>query len=296
MSTLLPLWLPQDPSEDAVDFDLEDFRLALFQKGRELVWDQAISCPCQTRSRPAGRGQDVEYQRLNESRVDCPGCGGGGIIYDNRQTTYAMLTDAMSDQKFFNLYSRYSEGTVFITLLPEHMPAARDRFTLTRGVVTYEETNFIHKTTVERPRFPIVKRTMYLGSETNPYEPEEVAVGVMYMRAAGLDGVLLPTKFTENVHFTVTDEGAVDWTLAGELEPPIGARVSIRYYGRPAFTVTGFPFAQRDLYQNDAGSLEERYLGLHPIKVVAVPEFWGARTPPVVGDVTTAEAAPHRDW
>lgn len=296
MSTLLPLWLPTDVSEDTVDFDLSDFRQALFQKGRELVWDQAISCPCQSTHRPAGRGMSVEPQKINENRVDCPACAGGGVIYDNRQTTYGMLTDAASNQKHFDLYSRYSEGSVFITLLPEHLPAARDRFVLTRGVVTYEETNVLYATPLTRTRFPIVKRPMYLGNPYDQREPEEALVGVTYLRAAGLDGVILPTKYTENVHFTVTDEGYLAFAANHVDVPPIGARLSVRYYGRPVFTVTGFPYAQRDLYQNDVSELEERYLGLHPVKVVAVPEFWGGQLPPVVDRVTTPEGTPQRSW
>lgn len=283
----LRLVLPKYIEPDTVDFDLEEFRRALFQKGRELTWDWAMSCPCQARVASSTR-----TTLISQNRIDCPGCKGSGIIYSNRQTTIGMLTDAMFDQKFFNLYGRYSEGSVFITLLPEHLPAMNDRFTLTRGVVVYEETGFRHSATIERPRFPIVKRLMYLGSEGDQTEPERAEIGVLYCRAAGLNGELLATEYTENEHFIVNDDGDLDWTIAGAGAPPLGARLAIRYYGRPSFVVRGFPYAQRDLYQNDAASMDDRQLGLHPVKVVCVPEFFGARNPPVVGDVTGAEAQP----
>lgn len=281
---------PKYIEPEAIDFDVDEFRRALFQKGRELTWDWAMSCPCQMSIGSTGRNTLV-----SQNRIDCPGCKGSGLIYSNRQTTIGMLTDAMFDQKFFNLYARYVEGSVFITLLPEHVPCVNDRFTLTRGIVVYEETGFRHSATVEMPRFPIVKRLMYLGSEGDQTEPERTEIGVLYCRAAGLNGVLLPTEYTENEHFTITDEGRLDWSIAGASAPPVGAQLSIRYYGRPAFVVKGFPFVQRDLYQNNAATMEDRYLGLHPIKVVCVPEFLGARNPPVIDDVTGPEAQPSQD-
>ncbi len=286
----LRLVQPKYIEPESIDFDIDEFRRALFQKGRELTWDWATSCPCQMSITSTGRSSLV-----SQNRIDCSACRGSGIIYSNRQTTIGMLTDAMLDQKFFNLYARYAEGSVFITLLPEHVPCLNDRFTLTRGIVVYEETGMRHSATVEQPRFPIVKRAMYLGSESDPTEPELTEIGVLYCRAAGLNGQILPTEYEENVHFTVTDDGEIDWTLAGAGAPPIGARLSLRYYGRPCFVVRGFPFIQRDLYQNNASSMDTRYLGLHPIKIICVPEFLGARNPPVVGDVTVPDTYPSQD-
>lgn len=286
----LRLVQPKYIEPESIDFDIDEFRRALFQKGRELTWDWSTSCPCQMSITSTGRSNLV-----SQNRIDCVACKGSGLIYSNRQTTIGMLTDAMLDQKFFNLYARYAEGSVFITLLPEHVPCLNDRFTLTRGIVVYEETGMRHASTVERPRFPIVKRAMYLGSEGDPTEPEFTEIGVLYCRAAGLDGQILPTEYTENTHFTVTEDGELDWSIAGGSAPPIGARISIRYYGRPCFVVRGFPFIQRDLYQNNASSMDTRYLGLHPIKVICVPEFLGARNPPVVGDVTTPDTYPSQD-
>jgi hypothetical protein len=283
----LRLVLPKYIEPEAIDFDIEEFRRAIFQKGRELVWDWAMSCPCQMSVISTGRTTLV-----SQNRIDCPGCKGSGIVYSNRQTTIGLLTDALFDQKFFNLYGRYSEGSVFITLLPEHLPAMNDRFTLTRGVVVYEETGFRHSATVERPRFPIVKRIMYLGSEVDQTEPERTEIGVLYCRSAGLNGQLSPTEYVEGTHFEVTDNGDLDWSIAGGSAPAIGSRLSIRYYGRPSFIVKGFPYAQRDLYQNDSATMEDRQLGLHPVKVVCIPEFFGARNPPVVDDVAEAEAEP----
>lgn len=291
---VIPLFQPADITEDTVDFDLADFRLALFQKGRTLIWDQAMSCPCQTQVETNKRGTKT---LISEPRPECPGCGGSGIIYASRQETVGMLTDAMFDQKFFNLFGRYAEGSVFITLLPEHMPAPGDRFTLKRGIRVYEETGFTHRLTVERPRYPIVKRKMLVGEAGNPTQPEVMELGVLNCRAADLDGVLLSTVYREGEHFTITENGELDWTLAEDADtaPPIGGRLSIRYYGRPCYTVQSLPYAQRDLHQNDINDVYERYLGLHPVKVVATPEFFGARNPPVVADVTGDEARPSED-
>lgn len=280
--TTLRLIIPQNLEADTVDFDAADFRRALFQKGLEMDWDWSQSCPCQT-TILGPRGVRV---KISENPITCEGCKGSGILYSNRTPTYGMLLDSTSDQKFANLFGRYADGAVLITLLPEHVPCLNDRLTLKRGVCVYEET-FTHSETTERPRFPIVKRKMWVGVEGNQFEAELITVGVLYMRSADAAGVLLPIVYVENTHFEVDDNGFIVWFDG--YEPVVGTRISIRYFGRPHFIVKGFPHTRRDLYLNDNEGIEDRNLVSHPVRVVCEPEFFGARNPPVVTDVGTGE-------
>jgi len=269
----------------AVDFDAEDFRRALFQHGLELAWDWAMSCPCQQKQSAPGARTVLS----SENRIICPACEGSGIMYVNRHETVGMLTDSTSEVRFANLFARYAEGSVLITLPPEHTPCLNDRLVLKQGITIYEEV-LNHKATVYRPRFPIVKRPMWVGVEDDQTSSELITVGVLYCRSADANGVIISTEWLENFHFVVTDDGELDWTLAGVSAPAVGTRLGIRYYGRPHFVVRGFPHTRRDLYKNDVAEMSDRYLVQHPVRVMCSPEFLGARTPPSSADVLGAHA------
>lgn len=285
MTTIL-LTKPANIDVCAVDFDAAEFRRALFQHGLEMEWDWAMSCPCQSRITAPGS----RVVLTSEHRIECTACAGAGIMYVNRHETVGMLIDSTSDHRFANLFARYADGSVFITLLPEHVPCFMDRLTLKRGICIYEEV-FTHKQTVERPRYPIVKREMWVGVEGNQTQSELKQHGVLYCRSADATGTILGTVWTEGTHFEVDEDGKIDWTLAGGSAPAVGTRIGIRYYGRPVYVVKGFPHTRRDLYLNDVAAMEDRYLVSHPVRVICEPEFLGARNPPVQDDVSVTEPA-----
>ncbi len=267
---------PRDIDVCSVDFDPSEFRRTLFQEGLNLTWDWAVSCPCQ--SQQVGvKGNNV---LTPEHRIACPGCAGSGLLYVNRHDTMGMLIDSTQDGRWANIFARYAEGSVFITLLPEHLPAVGDRLSLKDGFAVYEDTR-LHESTTQRLRYPVIRRPIWVGLEGS-YGAEQIEVGVLYCRAADASGVLQAQVYEEGTHFFVDDDGLVVWTDG----PALGVRITWRYHGRPHYVVRGFPHTRRDFFRNDVADVDSRFLMQNPIRVVCEPEFLGGRLPPVVDDVT----------
>jgi hypothetical protein len=178
-------------------------------------------------------------------------------------------------------------------MFPEHMPDRLDRLTMLAGVRVLSETRQRTASSVERLRYPIVRRVFPTGS-VGPGAGGTLTVGVVLARWSNPNGVVQAGALTEGVHFEVTQDGSIDWTLGDTAEPrtspPEGAWYSMRYYARPVFVVKGFPFIRRDTFVQDIGQPEQEFSYL-PLLVHAAPEFLGHRD----GDELTNEPPPNPD-
>lgn len=277
----IPLNLPTNIDICAVDFEAVEFRRVLVQHGLPLDWDWFVSCPCQQiQTAPGSR-----VVLTAENPLRCAGCKGSGVLFVERHSTIGMLMDSTQEVRFANIFARYAVGSVMITLLPEHVPALGDRFTLKAGICVYEEL-MTHEGTRERPRYPVVKRPLWVGVDDEPGAVELKTYDVLYCRAADAKGNLTDTVYVSGTHFTVDDDGFIVWVE--DEAPPVGVRLAIRYFGRPVYAVRGFPHTRRDLYLNNVPEMDNRFLAQHPVRVICEPEFLGARNPPVVADTTAA--------
>lgn len=254
-----------------VQFDPMEFRRVLLQHGSPFQWEYAMVCPCK---RIQTRGAIVIAS--DEARGDCPACYGTGILMGPPQDTIGVLQDTKEVLKLSTPIGQYSEGDAFISVPPEHMPDRLDRYTLKAGCRVLNEVRKRTADAVESLRYPILRRKFDVGNTDKSPGERLVEVGVLYARFTDISGVIQTRDLLEGTDFVVTDAGRIDWTLGDDAltSPPEGAWYSIRYYARPVFRVSGFPYIRRDTFTQDTCQAQANFAYL-PVLVHLTPEFLG---------------------
>lgn len=242
MATILPSRVPVK-IRPRVDFDMEAYRTLVFAKGVDIAWEQCAECPCSQASSTWDVGLiETTSTTTGEARVDCPLCDGKGYYWHSEQTIRAIVNGGRSDTDLFTLYGEYARGMVSVSLLPEHLPAYGDRFTVQNSVMVYRETKVRTANTIESLRYPIQKRTLDLSTG-------ELTLGVTRLQRADLNGLCDEADvLIENTDFTVTEDGKIDFSLgdASNVAPVENARYSVTYYARPRYYVAERPHTHRD--------------------------------------------------
>lgn len=267
--TQLPSRVP-NKVRPRTDFDMEAYRKLVFAKGVDLVWEQCAECPCSQASSTWDVGLiETTNTTTGEARVDCALCDGKGYYWHSEQTIRAIVTGGKSDTDLFAMYGEYARGMVGVSLLPEHLPAYGDRFTVLASVMLYRETRVRTSATVEALRYPIQPRELDLSTGA-------VTIGVTRLQRAGLDGLSTESDvLTEGDDFSVTANGKLDFTEgdATGKAPVTGARYSVSYYARPRYYVADRPHTHRDSVTKRKAPVESPLL--LPLQAHCSLEFMG---------------------
>lgn len=94
------------------DFDEQDFRSALRDKGYDVLHETALICPCKSRA--------ADHQS------NCENCGGSGWVFTNPTRTRAILTSMRIDRQY-DEEARKDLGLVYITLQPSDKMGHMDK-------------------------------------------------------------------------------------------------------------------------------------------------------------------------
>ena len=232
------------------DFDEINFRKEIFVHGLHMKWEMAAPCPCSTKLDVTATEQVVyaatQYAEFTrEKQTGCTLCSGTGWYYHSTQNIQGIVTGADRTTKV-QQYGVYGSGDVVITLLPVHLPSFMDKFTLKDVVVTYSEVLTKSSGTLDKTRYAIVQRTMTVGtSPADPTTSTTTTLGGLSIRSADANGQIEATTYVEGVDFTLTAQGAIDWSVGGNT-PTAGTRVSVHYYCNPVFIASSFPHVFRD--------------------------------------------------
>ena len=254
-----------------VDFNMEEYRKFIFNKGVDLTWEQCSECPC---SASASSFNEVAYihtttQTTGEARADCALCDGKGYFWHSSQTIRAIVTRQDTKQDQFALYGEYARGMVSVSTLPEHLPAYGDRFTIQASVMIYRETRTRTDQAIEKMRYPIGTRNLDLqgGVQT---------LRVLHIQKASSAGLSTESDaLTSGVDYVVTEQGRIDFTLGDQAgtAPATGDRYSITYYASPRYYVADHPHAHRDSVHLRKSPDESPLL--MPVQVNCSLEFMG---------------------
>ena len=240
------------------DFKPEEFRKLVLTRGLRVTWELAAECPCVNRRNdyiaPSENlvgflqavGQDAD---INEPRVDCPTCAGKGYLYHSPHEIRAIFTSAKDKPDLLATYGEMSRGMASFSLLPEHLPSVRDRFTLTDSVMVYRETRTRTSTggsptVVEGLRYPVATRTLDLAAGPTTRK-------VLHCYKTNALGVAeAGGELVEDTDFVVNGDGEIDWTLGDGLgsAPVTGARYSVSYYCAPRYVSVDIPHTVRDTW------------------------------------------------
>lgn len=110
------------------DLIKQEFDNLIYQKGRVVLLETALQCPCKSKS--------------TNQQTNCRNCGGTGWIFINPIRTRMVLTaiDAVTD---YRPWSEELVGTVSITAHMEEKLSLMDRVTVLDGEVIQNEVLFI---------------------------------------------------------------------------------------------------------------------------------------------------------
>ena len=226
------------------DFLPEEFRKRIFSHGLPLVWEQTAECPCTRKTTDYGfsiSGVAPAPSSLTQHQSDCLACKGRGYVYHSSQEIRAIVTSAKMDVERFSELggSEYGKGMVSITLLPEHLPAFGDRFTLKASHMVFRETILKSQNATDKPRYPIIQRAHDLAGGSTSF-------GVRYLLYADLNGVVDPGNLLyEGSDFQINNLGEIEW-INPNTTPPVGTRLSLEYYSNPRYVVLDHPHSIRD--------------------------------------------------
>ena len=240
----LPSRIPQKLGP-RVDFRPEQFRKFILQAGLQVQWEQAQECPCKRKGNELDLALSVPTgSRTAESRIDCEMCKGKGYFHHSAQTIIAVVTSSRENPDRFRIYGEYADGMIGLSLLPEHLPAWGDRFTLLDSVLLFRETRVRGAGAIESLRFPIVSRLLDLAGGST-------SVDVLQVHRGNADGTADQAgELDQDVDFEVTPGGDVDFTLGdvAQTAPVEGSRYAVSYYAHPRYMVVDHPHAFRDTF------------------------------------------------
>jgi hypothetical protein len=240
---LFPPVVPKKLSQGRIDWRIADFRQAIFVRGQPVTWQMAAKCPCRQFARHDETRLDED---LGHSRVDCTECKGSGTLYHSSQEITALPFALSRDPEAFAKWGESVHGGAAFTTLPENRPSFKDRLTLTRTVMPYHEVRH-RRATTEQPRYPIVTRDMQIASATDNTEPQDLAIGVTYVRKADSSGKVDGPELVVGTDFTVGTDGKITWLSTGS-PPSLGGLYSISYYANPVYVVHDMGYSARDTF------------------------------------------------
>ena len=245
------------------DFDIRYIKRLVFTKGLYLTWEQAAICPCALSSPVVATtspslladtiygeltASEASSREVSDTNPSCQQCAGAGVFWHSSQVIRGIVTGARVQPDTGHVFGDLARGEIVLSLMPEHLPHHRDRFTLRDSVLRCQEVKTRTSATVEAPRYPIQNRTLDLDSG-------QVTVGVLYAHRTdapsdAVNGWTSPANggLLQGTHFTIDANGAIDWTLgdAAGTAPVEGARYMIDYMCRPRYQVTDHPHVIRD--------------------------------------------------
>lgn len=229
------------PNAGRIDWDVAGFRRALLQKGQPARWEMAAMCPC--RQRVVTEQSDIDAD-LGYGRADCPECSGTGTLYHSEQTITVLAAAMDRNAKHYAPFGVDINGGCAFTTLPEQRPAFLDRLTLTQSTMVYSEVR-VRTRDLERTRYPIVERTVEVGSDADPTVPEARSFGVLYVRAADREGRVAGSELVEGTDFEM-ENGAIRWLSNNA--PQVGSTYTISYNSNPVYVVRNLNFAARNTF------------------------------------------------
>lgn len=251
------------------DFKPEQFRKVIMSHGMDLSWQQSAECPCSNPSADYGfniASQSTAYSE--QARNDCEACYGRGYIWHSKQQIRAVVTGLRKDdQRFSDIGgTEFSKGQIGITLLPEHLPALGDRFTVLSSAIVYRETLTRSNTLIDAPKYPIIKRSHDLIGGV-------IEFGLRHLVVSDINGVVdLNAQPLKGTDYQVSATGQIEW-LDAQTAPAQGQRFSIEYYANPTYIVTSHPHVVRDTQIQFKAPAP--YHAELPIYAEATLEFYG---------------------
>lgn len=204
-----PLYEPR-----IADADPNDLRQQIFDEGLRLRWEKASRCACNYVQRDQGGDSAYDITTTKEGDPDCPECHGVGYLYYHAQEIKALVHDTSADPTWLKIYGELMDGSVAITLLPEHVPGPRDRFVCLDQWRRYSEQR-PHATNPEALTYPVLVVPTVVGTAGDPTLPASIDLGILNARRADANGHITDDPMVVGTDIDVTADGEVEYLDAG---------------------------------------------------------------------------------
>lgn len=197
------------------DLEKQSFEKLIFQKGREVIHEKTIQCPCKSKS--------------TGPLSSCQNCGGSGWVYLNPKKTRMVITtmNVVTDTK---AWSEESRGTINFTALDSLQVANRDRITVVDGMTIHSEVLHFK-----------YKDGQYFAFSTYPVR--KVLYSALYVDDSSVLAVIDPDDYLSFPYNCVVkiDESIIPEGKKikdeGDQVIDVDLSMSIRYYHNPSFMV-----------------------------------------------------------
>lgn len=216
--------LPSDQEIGPVDKQRSDFRSNEFyrvirQKGYFLTWRKAVLCTC------------VNTETL-QANMNCSSCDGSGYFYIDPLPLQALMTNFGKKDDIYQKQGHWLSGDSVATVEPQYRLGYRDSLEMRDSLMVFNEW--------------ILKGNRD-GIRTNlPDNHDAARYAIVRVVALFVDNGGAPLRLVEGTHYSVTENGLIRWTTAGNDVAEDGVYVSIHYEFHPVWIVLSYPHALRD--------------------------------------------------
>jgi hypothetical protein len=230
---------------DRVDFNEFDFNTLVWQKGREVILEKSLECPCK------GRGSNQQS--------NCKNCGGTGYVFINPYKT-RMVIQSMNRTMEYKPWTEANSGMINITALETEELSFMDRITMLDGESTFQEVLSIKSKgnkLFAYTAYP-VKDMKYCGLFLGTDQPiQKLKLGPDFL--IDEDIFILDNKFTQT-------------------NPPLS--VTVRYIHAPTYLVLDM---KRDSIESFEYNFGEKLLRL-PVSAMAKRAHYNLKKENLLGD------------
>lgn len=203
-----------------VDLHESKFSQAIEEKGYKVVWEKAISCPCNKASQKVTDATDL----------DCPLCKNKHYIYFNPIEIKCLMT-SLTRRGELSQDGQWLLGTYMVTTKPENKFGVYDRLRFVDTTASYTEA--------------LVKGTAN-GSDQLRFPAVSVELPI-----EDIDG----NTYVYGTDFGVNASGNIIWGGFSGSQPSTGKTYGVRYITHWQMLIVDFPHDQRATYVQQQSSV-----------------------------------------
>lgn len=188
MAELQPTNRGLNTNPNRVDFQQNVFDQIIQEKGRPVLFEKALQCPCKSR--------DTNQQS------NCKNCGGSGWLFVNATET-RMVIQAMTIANDIKGWSEEARGTINISCRSFENLTYMDRISLLDSKAIFNEVLFFKKSTSDPTKYfayskYTIKEVLYAGLFISISDPLTKVVGTNF-NFEGTNMITISTAIIEGL-------------------------------------------------------------------------------------------------
>ena len=228
------------------DFREEEFVRVIRQHGKYVVWRKALLCPCFN-------------PETEQAALDCPDCNADGYIYVQPKRVQALMFQFDKKTTIYEKFGLYQEGSVNVTVEAKYRLGYRDSLELEDQIIPMNELLIKNNRRGRRNGLPT-------GVDSARFRIVDVAA-LLYRKNDSI------VSLEQGIHYSITKEGWIKWTSAGNRVIPDGGVFTIHYDFHPIYMVISWMHVTRDDVSGRKTEPAKDRVIAHPVQAMAKLDF-----------------------